>query len=396
MTQRTNPPPSEQNGNLARLLIVDDEPPVRELLARWLSAEGYACETTEDVEHAEELLERDAVSLVIADIRLPGKSGMDLLRLVGERFPDVAVVMATAVDDREAAIRALETGAYGYVVKPFKRNEVVINVVNALERRKMLLEKQDYERGLEETIREQTEDIRLSRREIALRLIAAQEYRHDESGSHIRRIGRYAGALGRRLGYSEEQAEFLSLAAAVHDVGKIGVPDSVLLKPGKLTPEERKAMEKHTTIGGRILEGTHIPLLNLARDVALCHHEKWDGSGYPFGLSGDDIPEAARIVGVLDVYDALVHKRVYRPAMREEEALQVMKEQCESHFDSNVFDVFLAEVPALRRIQQGVREPRVLPLRAPSDFPGPGQEGGGQAGTQVNGATIGAAKGAPK
>jgi len=371
MPEHMTTSPLERPREPARLLIVDDEPLARKLLARWLSAEGYACETTEDVEHAEELLERDAVSLVIADIRLPGKSGIDLLRLVGERFPDMAVVVATALDDRAVAIRALEMGAYGYVVKPFKRNEVVISVVNALERRKLLLERQEYERRLEETIREQTEDIRLSRHEIALRLIAAQEYRHDESGAHIRRIGLYAGALGRRLGYSEEQAESLSLAASMHDVGKIGVPDSILLKPGKLTPEERKVMERHTTIGGHILEGTYIPLLNLARDVALCHHEKRDGSGYPLGLSGDSIPEAARIVGVLDVYDALVHERVYRPAMREEEALQVMKEERESYFETNIFDAFQAELPALRRMQQAVWGPRVVPPRAPSDSQGP-------------------------
>lgn len=357
MSERMNRLLTGQLAEPKRLLIVDDEPAVRDQLARWFAADGHICETTETAERAEECLEQETFSLVISDITLPGKSGIDLLTAVKERFSDVAFVVATALDDRASAIRALEMGAYGYVVKPFKRNEVTISVVNALERRRLLLAQRDHERHLEGTIRSQTQDIRASRREIALRLMAAQEYRHDETGSHIRRIGLYAEMVGLRLGLSKDDAEMLGLAAPMHDVGKIGVPDAILMKPGGLTPKERTIMKTHAAIGGCILEGTQIPLLNMSRDVALGHHEKWDGSGYPLGLSGGEIPEAARTVAVLDVYDALVHERAYRPAMSEEDALQIMEQERESSFDPDIFDAFLAELPTVRQVRQRVQGP---------------------------------------
>ncbi len=351
--------PNDRSGEShagARLLIVDDESQVCRLLARWLEPAGFECAQAANAEQALELLEANTFSLLIADIRLPGKSGIELLSTTRQRFPDVAVIMVTAVDDRKTAILALELGAYGYVIKPFEQNEVIINVISALERRRLALESRDYERSLEQRVREQTEDVRISRREICLHLMAAQQYHHDETGAHIRRIGRYAEVLAGRMGYYEEQAEMLCLAAPLHDVGKIAVPDTVLLKPGELTQDERDTMKTHTTIGGRILEGSTVPLVNMSRDIALRHHEKWNGSGYPDGLLGEDIPEPARIVAVLDVYDALLHDRVYRPAVSEEEALEIITDGRGSHFDPRVVDVFMQVLPELRRIREELKE----------------------------------------
>jgi len=338
-----------------RILVVDDEPHVREIISRWLDDEGYECNIAADAEEACRLLSTDSFSIMVSDIKMPGKSGIDLLEEVKDQYPDMAVIMVTAVDDREIAIHTLQTGAYGYIVKPFGEDEVIINVANALERRRLVIESRQYESRLEEKVREQTEEIRLSREEITLRLIAAQEYRHDETGAHVRRIGLYAEAIGERIGRPKEYTEMLRLAAPMHDVGKIGVPDSILMKPGKLTGGEFEIMKTHTTIGGKILEGSRLALVNMAQAIALWHHERWDGSGYPHSLAGEDIPESGRIVAVADVYDALVHDRVYRPAMSEDEALAIMTSERGAHFEPLIFDVFLESLPELQTPLAGVQ-----------------------------------------
>ncbi len=340
-----------------RILIVDDEPYICDILSRWLGGEGYQCEIATNAEEAWKLLEHGSFSLAVCDIKMPGKSGIELLTRVKGRFAhELAVIMVTGVDDRETAIQALELGAYGYVVKPFERNEVVINVVNALERRRLVLESLKYEQRLEEQVREQTRDIRTSQEEICLRLMAAQEYHSDETSAHVKRIGLYSEEIAREMGCPVGYGEMLRLAAPMHDLGKISTPDSILMKPGGLTKEEFEIMMTHTTIGARILDGSGIPLLDLACDIALYHHERWDGSGYPKGLSEGDIPEAARIVAILDVYDALVHDRVYRPALSEEEALEIITDGRGSHFDPRIADVFMKVLPELRRMREKTKE----------------------------------------
>jgi putative two-component system response regulator len=345
MAEETGSSPPRRSEGPPRLLIVDDERHVRTILARWLSAEGYDCESAVSAEEALERLENGTFSLLITDIGLPGMSGIDLLKIVKSRFADTAVIMVTASDDRTTAIRALGLGAYGYVIKPFERNEVAINVVNALERQNLVSMREIYERDLEAMVCEQTEEIRSSREEIILRLIAAQEYRHDETGAHIRRISLGAEGIARELGFPKDESEMLRLAAPMHDVGKIAIPDTILTKPSALTKKEWEIMRTHTTIGGHILGGTSIPLLEMSRNIALCHHEKWDGSGYPQGISGTDIPQVARIVTVVDVYDALVHDRVYRPAFTKDEALAMVCRERETHFDPRILDIFLKMVP---------------------------------------------------
>ncbi|MEJ2033627.1 MAG: response regulator [Deltaproteobacteria bacterium] len=347
----------------ARILIVDDEDYICTILARWLGSEGHQCSIARNADEALAVLsEDDSYELLISDIMMPGKSGIDLLRMVRERYPELAVIMATGLDKRDVAIRTLQLGAYGYVIKPFDKNELIISVAGALERRRLALESQAYEERLREEVRARTADIRAREEEIALRLVSASEYRDEETGSHIRRMGAYSAVLAETLGWEAQAVVMIRVAAPMHDVGKIGVPDNILLKSGKLTSEEFEKIKEHTVIGAKILGGSKIALLQMATDIALYHHEKWNGSGYLHELAGDEIPEAARIVAVADVYDALSNDRVYRKALPEDKVLSIMTEGRGSHFDPRIFDLFLELLPVFREIRQKVSEesgPRV-------------------------------------
>ena len=337
-----------------KILVVDDETIFTRLCTRLLVEEGYECDAAASAEEALTKLDGNSYDLVISDINMPGMSGLDLLGELRDRDPNLAIVMATAVDDRATAILCLKLGAFGYIMKPLDHDELVINVVNALERRRLLLQSLDYQHRLEEEVERQTADVRLREQEISIRLIAAGEYRDPETGAHIRRIGMYSEVLSRHLGWSKEDVELLRLAAPMHDVGKIGIPDQILLKPGPLTDDEFEIMKDHTRIGAELLSGSDIPLMGLAQEIAMTHHEQWTGGGYPNGLSGEDIPATGRVVAIVDVYDALVHDRVYRAAMPEEEALEIMQKGKGSHFDPDMFDAFLELLDEFRGIRENV------------------------------------------
>ncbi len=339
-----------------KILAVDDEPDITGLLARWFAMEGYECATASNGEEALSMLEEANFDLLVSDITMPGMSGIELLAVVRTRWPDMAVLMATAIGDRATAVLALQLGAYGYSIKPLDRNELLISVANVLERRRVTLLMREYEHDLEQKVRERTAQVRRREEQIVLRLVSASGYRDDETGEHIRRIGLYAAAIARELGWEPQAAADMKLAAPMHDVGKIGIPDRILQKPGKLTQTEFEIMKTHTEIGGKILDDPEIPLLRLAREIALSHHEKWDGSGYPVGLAEEAIPESGRIIAVLDVYDALVYDRVYRPALPEEQALSIVSEGKGKHFDPRILDCFFSLLPEVRLIRQQVKE----------------------------------------
>jgi putative two-component system response regulator len=339
-----------------RILVVDDEPKIREVIQRLLQREGYTCEAAATGRAAlDRLADGEPVSLVVSDIHMPEMSGMELLAEMRDRYPDVGVLMVTGVDDRKVGIQALKLGAFGYVTKPFDLNELAINVASALERRRLALLARAAHDHLEGEVRRRTEQIRRREEEIALRLVAAAEFRDSDTGAHVRRIGLYSAALARLLGWDEAQVDDLRVAAMMHDIGKIGVPDSILLKPGPLLPQEFEVIKGHTLIGARILDSSDIPMLRTAREIALSHHERWDGSGYPRGLSGVSIPESARIVAVVDVYDALVHDRVYRAAMPEPRVLEMIRELSGRQFEGRVADAFLDAWATFREIRERVR-----------------------------------------
>jgi putative two-component system response regulator len=338
-----------------RILIVDDEEQIRNLLRRLLESHGYSCATAGDSAEARRLLESDAFTLLLSDLNMPGESGIDLANDVLERFPDVAVVMVTGVDDRRAANAALDRGAYGYVLKPFKPNELAINVANALRRRALEIENRQQREGLEQVVRQRTSDLsqtiehlrrseselRRLQEEAIRRLSFAAEFRNQETGRHIVRMSLYCQLLGRLAGLDDERVEILRIASPMHDVGKIGIPDAVLLKPVGLTEDERRLMQTHTTIGHRMLVGSGFELLDLAATLALTHHERIDGAGYPQGLAGEAIPVEGRIAAIADVFDALTSDRVYRPAFSHESAREMLLEGRGTHFDPALLDLFL-------------------------------------------------------
>jgi putative two-component system response regulator len=346
----------EQSNLRERILVVDDEHQVSDIIAQCLAMEGYSCDTADCAESALELCACNEYALIISDIMMPGKSGIELLGIVRKLYPDVAIVMVTAVDDRTTAVNALHLGAYGYVIKPFDLNEIVIGVVNALERRRLSIQSREYEKRLENDVRQRTAEIQRREEELCLRLAAACGYRDLETGSHNRRLGLYSVVLVQALGWTRQAQDEIRISIAMHDIGKIGLPDAILRKPARLTAEEFEVVKNHTVIGARMLEGSDFSLLNMAHSIALSHHEKWDGTGYLQGLAGADIPEPARICAVLDVYDALIHKRVYRRALPEDEALAIMTETRGSHFDPEIFDCFISVLPELRMIWAEVRD----------------------------------------
>ena len=335
-----------------QLLVVDDDEQVRRLLGRMLAEAGYRFAEAPDARNARALLADEGFTLMLCDLQMPGESGLELLEHVVASHPDTAVVMVTGLDDRELAEAALELGAYGYIVKPFKRSEVLINVVNAIRRRDLQraarLDQERLERMVEErtadlrsalhSLESTTEDLRRSREETIRRLSWAVEYRDEDTGGHIERMSEYCSLLGNRLGLDEDA---LRIASPMHDAGKIAVPDSILRKPGKLTAEERTVMEGHAEVGYRLLAGSGSELLELAATIALTHHEKFDGTGYPRGLAGVAIPVEGRIAAVADVFDALTSDRVYRPAFPIPVALEMMRSERERHFDPMVLDIFL-------------------------------------------------------
>lgn len=206
-------------------------------------------------------------------------------------------------------------------------------------------------------IYKQTKQIRIREEEIAMKLLSAAAHRDHETAQHVRRIGLYAEAMAKVLGWDKAETADLRIAAPMHDIGKIGIPDRVLLKPDKLTESEFEEMKQHSAIGADMLSGTNIPLLETAAEIAMCHHEKWDGTGYPRGLSGKEIPVSARITAIVDVYDALVHSRVYKDASSEQAALELMGTMVGKHFDPELYEVFLQNIDSMRAIKDAYAEP---------------------------------------
>jgi putative two-component system response regulator len=253
--------------------------------------------------------------------------------------------MVTVQDDPELAKVALEHGVYGYVIKPFTVNELVISVANALRRRELEIQNRTHRKELEGTVRVRTaalersaKQLKLTREETVRRLSRAIEYRDQETRGHTDRMSRYAALLASRLGLD---AESIRLASPMHDVGKVALSDSILLKTGKLTPAEREQMERHAEIGHEILVGSGSALLELAATIAWTHHERFDGTGYPKGLSGEEIPIEGQIAAIADVFDALTTDRPYRPGFSTDDAMQMMREESGTHFNPELLDLFL-------------------------------------------------------
>jgi cyclic di-GMP phosphodiesterase len=344
----------------ARVLATDDRPEVLRLVERALGAE-YECMLAGSVATArEKLIDAGPFDLALCDIQMPEESGLTLVEEVAAEHPETAVVMLTGVDDPEVAEVAFRLGAHGYLVKPFWSGQLLITVANALRQHRLELAERRRHEALLGGAEEKTEALRhelieaqrqaivrlqASRQETVERLARAIEMHDPETGRHVHRMAALAAFLGSRVGLDGERVLLLRTAAPMHDVGKIATPDGVLRKRGKLTADERTRMEAHTTVGHEILSDSESELLMLAAQVALTHHEWYDGSGYPRGLSGEEIPIEGRIVAVADVLDALLSDRPYRPAMSVEEAIRLIRAESGTHFDPQVVDALLANLP---------------------------------------------------
>ena len=327
-----------------RILIVDDEVEITEILADLLSEE-YECLRAASAEEALTRLTESEFQLVISDITMPGMSGLDMIPHVKELSPDTVVVMISGMQTVESAIGALRLGAFDYLMKPFDLRQVEAVVKRALEHHDLVVAKQRYENHLEELVEQRTVELdkALNSLEGAYRstlkaLTAALETRDSETHGHSERVVTYSLRLGREYGLSSEKMKALEFGSLLHDIGKIGVPDSILRKPAKLTEEEWVRMREHPLHGQQILRG--IEFLEGAARVVAQHHEKWDGTGYPFGLRQEEIDICARIFAVADAFDAITSDRVYRRGKPYEAAAQELDDWAGRQFDPKVVEAF--------------------------------------------------------
>jgi cyclic di-GMP phosphodiesterase len=341
------------------VLIVDDEEANRVSYERALTARGYTCAEADSAARARALLGQQEFRLVLLDINLGSDSGLDLLTEIRTTRPTTAVVMVTGIDDPNLAMKAIEMGAYGYMVKPVRVSELIINVANALYRRSAEAEHRRAMNKLEDTIKARTsdlvgalDDLQHSQAETILRLAKLVEFRDEDTGRHVERMSHYCGLLARKVGMDDDKSWEVQLASQLHDVGKVSIPDGILFKPGKLAAAEMEVMKGHALAGYRMLTNSASNVIQIGADIAHTHHERWDGSGYPQQLAGDRIPLEGRIAAVADVFDALTSRRPYRSAFPVGTAIDMMGAQRGKHFDPAILNTFLRSMKEVEVVRQ--------------------------------------------
>ena len=344
----------------AKILIVDDTPTNVKLLEAMLSSAGYSnVHSTVDSREVQALHEANAFDLILLDIRMPHLDGFMVMEQLSAGIQDdyLPVLVLTAQQDMETRLRALELGAKDFVTKPFDGAEVLNRISNMLEVRELYKKQKDLADILEAKVRERTRELNQRNRELESTryeiincLGRAGEYRDNETGFHVIRMSKSCQVLAQAAGLDEQCALQILHASPMHDVGKIGIPDRILLKPGKLDPDEWEIMKTHADIGAQILGNQSSELMDMARSIAQYHHEKWDGSGYPKGLKGEDIPIEGRIAAICDVFDALTSSRPYKKAWSVEEAVAYINENAGSHFDPELVRIFNEELPHILEI----------------------------------------------
>ena len=328
----------------ARILIVDDQASNVLLLEGILQEEDYtAYRGITDSRQVLPMFLEYQPDLILLDLQMPYLDGFEVMNQLRARVPPGAflpILVLTADITPEAKRQALAEGATDFLTKPFDQTEVVLRIGNLLRTRVLHLQLQNQNQLLEEKVRERTAELEETQIEILKRLALAAEYRDDDTGEHTKRVGQMSAQIAQALGLPEPEVELIRRASPLHDVGKIAIPDSILLKPGKLTPEEFELMKTHTTLGAKMLSGEQFPLLQRAEEIALTHHERWDGTGYA-GLKGETIPITGRIVAAADVFDALTSARPYKEAWPRAEAIEEVQRQSGRQFDPRVVGAFL-------------------------------------------------------
>ncbi|MDH5459037.1 MAG: response regulator [Nitrospinota bacterium] len=349
--------PDSSFGNVldSKILIVDDEEANIKLLEYLLLQSGYhSIRSTTDSREVVKIYQEFCPDLVLLDFNMPYMDGVEVMgklqEIENETYPSVAII--TASNNDKTKIRSLITGALDYLAKPFDAVEVAARIKNILNVRLLHNRINQQNKLLDQKIRERTQELSDTRLEVVQRLSRAAEYRDNETGMHVIRMSRYSYLLAEAVGLSIDQCELLQHASPMHDIGKIGIPDSILQKPEKLDASEWEIMKTHAEIGGQILSDSDSDLMRMAESIALTHHEKWDGSGYPRGLKGEEIPLEGRIVAICDVFDALTSKRPYKEEWSVEMAIQELKDNSGIHFDPTLVNKFIEILPHVLRVKE--------------------------------------------
>jgi putative two-component system response regulator len=352
-------------GPTSKILVIDDDEQALRLMKRRLEQDGFKNVIVTALPRLGlELFESSEPDLLILDLNMPELDGIAVLKALRNMHPEqlakTPVLVLTGEGNKEKKLEVLALGARDFLSKPFDPVELAIRVRGNLEVKALMSRITRHSEELDLKVQQRTAELEKAKVEIINRLMAAAEYRDDDTGQHIQRMSHYAYLVARALKLPESECEAILRASPMHDIGKIGIPDAILLKPGKLTPEEWQIMMSHTTIGGQLLSNSSSELLQLAESIALTHHEKWNGMGYPRGLKGEEIPLPGRIVAVCDVFDALTSERPYKKAWEVERALEVLRADSGTHFDPQCVEAFFQVLPDIMEVKNSFAESRVV------------------------------------
>ncbi|NPA38852.1 MAG: response regulator [Thermodesulfobacteria bacterium] len=372
--------PEIENPKYVKVLIVDDDKKIREILEEFLKREGYNVFSASDGKEALYQIHKISPDVALIDYLLPEIDGISLCKLIKNNPDtiDIGVILITGLNDLEVKINGLSAGADDLLTKPFFLPELKARIKSLAKIKKYRDFLKNYQQILEEEVEKKTrelqktylelqetyQEIKELSLEIVFRLAKAAEYRDEHTGAHIQRVSYYSAKIAETIGLSSEEIELIKYGAPLHDIGKLGIPDNILLKPGSLTQKEWEIMKMHTLIGANILAGSKIKYLNVAEEIALYHHEKWDGTGYPKGLKGENIPLFPRIVAIADVFDALTTDRPYRKAIEFNIAIEIIKNKAGTHFDPEIVQAFLKIKDELIEIKNLLKDEEIPHLFA--------------------------------